>query len=128
MLESGEYFGESGVITFSNGGSKATAAQPAVTEQFSLVAGTNVELLVLRRKHFNIIEMPVSLLCTAIITATVSSATQTCKVFVHGRHLDQFPYRFLFWLLVTQTQPQNNYTANGSSTSELRGGTFDICL
>lgn len=59
MLESGEYFGESGVITYFNGGGKATANLPPVTEQFSLVAGTSVELLVLRRKHFNIIEVPV---------------------------------------------------------------------
>ncbi|CAM9351872.1 unnamed protein product [Ectocarpus fasciculatus] len=58
VLESGEYFGESGVLTYFNGGSKSSAAVPSVTEQFCLVARTSVEMLVLRRKHFNIIEMP----------------------------------------------------------------------
>ncbi|CAM9770387.1 unnamed protein product, partial [Ectocarpus sp. 12 AP-2014] len=58
VLESGEYFGESGVLTYFNGGSKSSAAVPPVTEQFCLVARTSVEMLVLRRKHFNIIEMP----------------------------------------------------------------------
>lgn len=67
VLESGEYFGESGVLTYFNGGgSKASTAPPAVTEQFSLVAGTNVELLVLRRKHYNIIEMQVRAACAAV--------------------------------------------------------------
>lgn len=60
VLESGEYFGESGVLTYFNGGSKASATAPPVTEQFCLVARTAVEMLVLRRKHFNIIEKPVS--------------------------------------------------------------------
>lgn len=71
VLESGEYFGESGVLTYFKGGSKASAAPPPVTERFSIVARTNVELLVLRRKHFNIIEMPVSVWCV------VQSATRT---------------------------------------------------
>lgn len=60
MLESGEYFGESGVLAFFSGSSKAAAAAHPTVEQFSFVAGTNVELLVLRGKHFNIIEIPVS--------------------------------------------------------------------
>ncbi|CAM9437419.1 unnamed protein product [Ectocarpus sp. 6 AP-2014] len=58
VLESGEYFGESGVLTYFNGGSKSSAAAPPVTEQFCLVARTSVEMLVLRRQHFNIIAMP----------------------------------------------------------------------
>lgn len=61
MLESGEYFGESGVLTYFNGGSKASSTASLVTEQYSLVARTTVEMLVLRRKHFNIIEIPVRL-------------------------------------------------------------------
>lgn len=59
MMESGEYFGESGVLTYFNGGNKASSAIPPVTEQFCVVARTGVEMLVLRRKHFNIIEIPV---------------------------------------------------------------------
>lgn len=59
MLESGEYFGESGVIAFFKSGNKASSAVNLVTEQFYIVAGTHVELLVLRRKHFNVIDMPV---------------------------------------------------------------------
>lgn len=59
MLESGEYFGESGVLTYFNGGSKASSTAPPMTEQFCFVARTSVEMLVLRRKHFNIIEIPV---------------------------------------------------------------------
>lgn len=60
MLESGEYFGESGVLTYFNGGSKASSTAPPMTEQFCFVARTSVEMLVLRRKHFNIIEIPVN--------------------------------------------------------------------
>lgn len=59
MLESGEYFGESGVLTFFNGGNKASSTAAPVTEKFCLVARTNVEMLVIRRKHFNIIDLPV---------------------------------------------------------------------
>ncbi|CAN0383849.1 unnamed protein product, partial [Pylaiella littoralis] len=58
VLERGQYFGESGVLTYFNGGNKASAAAPPMTEQFCLVARTGVEMLVLRRKHFNIIEIP----------------------------------------------------------------------
>lgn len=60
MLESGEYFGESGVLTYFNGGSKASSTAPPLTEQFCFVARTSVEMLVLRRKHFNIIEISVT--------------------------------------------------------------------
>ena len=67
MLESGSYFGESGVLTFFNGGGKGSAAPPPVVEQFTLVAGTHVELLVIRRKHFNIIEMQVCVIISSIL-------------------------------------------------------------
>lgn len=60
MLESGEYFGESGVLSYFNGGSKASSTAAPTTEQFCFVARTSVEMLVLRRKHFNIIEIPVT--------------------------------------------------------------------
>eukprot|EP00752_Nemacystus_decipiens_P012745 g11286.t1 len=58
VLESGEYFGESGVLTYFNGGSKASSTATPLTEQFCFVARTSVEMLVLRRKHFNFIEIP----------------------------------------------------------------------
>ena len=54
VLESGEYFGESGVLAFFKEGNKAK-------EQFCVVAGTNVEMLVLQRKHFHIIDMQVKI-------------------------------------------------------------------
>lgn len=60
VLEAGEYFGESGILTVFNGAGKGPAAPPPVTEQFSLVAGTNVELLFLRPKQYSIIEIQVS--------------------------------------------------------------------
>lgn len=81
VLERGQYFGESGVLTYFNGGGKGSGGPPAVTEQFSLFAATHVELLVLRRKHYNIIEMQVVEDSRGVLFA--SFAALCCIVLVH---------------------------------------------
>lgn len=68
VLESGEYFGESGVITYFNGGGRGQGGPPPIVEQFSLVASTHVELLLLRRKHYNIIEMQVGRISSSCVS------------------------------------------------------------
>ncbi|CAN0345680.1 unnamed protein product, partial [Discosporangium mesarthrocarpum] len=55
-LEAGEYFGESGVLTFAKRGK---GGHSQVLENFTVLAGTNVEALMLRSKHYNVINIQV---------------------------------------------------------------------